>query len=340
MKSHALSPGANLLTVPAVAVDTETTGLDPRAARIIELAAVRIDRGHIVKDETFSCLVNPGISVPEESRRIHGIETADLADATSFSEAGQSFSAFTGQRLVIGYAVGFDLAMLEREFGRAGLPWAAPRALDLRQLARLAMPELAEQSLEGLAAKLGIAVTNRHRALPDAKLAARIYLQLVPLLRKRDIRLLGEAEMACRTLAPRIAEEAAAGWHVLPPPAPPEPALVRIDSYPYRHVAADIMTSPPVSVAPAQTLREVLAALAGSNISAVFVRPDGEGKGWGIITERDMLRAISADPQGAFERRAASIASFPLKTVQANDFVYRAISRMNRWRFRHLGVAD
>jgi CBS domain-containing protein len=338
MTSHALSPGANLLTVPTVAIDTETTGLDPRNARIIELAGVRIHRGHIVKDETFSCLVNPGIVVPEDSRRIHGIATDDLAGVPEFGEVGKRFSAFMGHRLIIGYAVGFDLAMLEREFSRAGVAWPAPRALDLRQLARLAVPEFAEHSLEGLAARLGVAVTNRHRALPDAKLAARIYLRLVPLLRKRDIRLLGEAEMACRRLAPRVAEEAAAGWHVLTPP--PDPTLLRIDSYPYRHVAADIMASPPVTVAYSESLRDVLTALTESNISAVFVRPDGESGSWGIITERDALRAIAADPRGAFERPAAQIASFPLKTVQANDFVYRAISRMNRWQFRHLGVAN
>lgn len=329
-----------MLTVPAVAIDTETTGLDPRNARIIELAAVRLHRGHIVKDETFSCLVKPGIAVPDDSRRIHGIATEDLIDASGFGEVGPSFSAFIGRRLIIGYAVGFDLAMLEREFSRAGLPWPAPRALDLRHLARLAMPEFAEQSLEGLAARLGIAVANRHRALPDAKLAARIYLRLVPLLRKRHIRLLGEAEVASRRSTPRIVEEAAAGWHALAPPAPPDPALLRIDSYPYRHIAADIMASPPVSVAPSQSLREVLASLTESNISAIFVRPDGEGRGWGIITERDALRAIAANPQAAFDRPAAEIASFPLKTVQASDFVYRAISRMNRWQFRHLGVAD
>lgn len=340
MTSHALSSGANLLTVPAVALDTETTGLNLRNARIIELAGIRLHRGHIVEDDAFSSLVNPGQAVPEDSRRIHGIATEDLADAPGFAEVGPSFSVFVGQRLIIGHAVGFDLALLEREFSRAGLLWPVPRSLDLRQLAAIAMPEFAEHSLEGLAARLGIAVTDRHRALPDAKLAAHIYLRLVPLLRKRNIRLLGEAEAACRQFAPRGAEEAAAGWHAPAPPQPADPALLRIDSYPYRHIAADIMTSPPVSVAPSQNLREVLASLIEGNSSAIFVRPDGQGRGWGIITERDALRAIAADPRAAFDRPAGDIASFPLKTVQASDFVYRAISRMNRWQFRHLGVAD
>lgn len=340
MSPHVLSPAANLLSVPAAAIDSETTGLDPRKARIIELAAVRIDHGRIDESETFSCLINPGITVPEESRRIHGITTEDLADAPDFGEAGQSFSDFVGQRLIIGYAVGFDLAMLEHEHRRAGLPWTTPRTLDVRQLARIAMPDAAETSLEGLAAKLDIAVTGRHRALPDAILAARIYIRLLPLLRKRHIRLLSEVEAASRQVAPRSAEETAAGWLAPAPPAPPDAALLRIDSYPYRHRAADIMVSPPATVAPSQTLRDVLTVLTGHQASAVFVTPDGTRKGWGIVTERDALRALAADPQNAFDRPAADIASYPLKTVLASDFVYRAISRMNRWQFRHLGVAD
>lgn len=340
MSPHVLSPAANLLSVPAAAIDSETTGLDPRKARIIELAAVRIDHGRIDESETFSRLINPGIAVPEESRRIHGITTEDLADAADFGEAGQSFSAFVGQRLIIGYAIGFDLAMLEHEHRRMGLPWTAPRTLDVRQLARLAMPDAAETSLEGLAAKLDIAVTGRHRALPDAILAARIYVRLLPLLRKRHIRLLSEVEAASRQVAPRSAEETAAGWVAPAPPAPPDAALLRIDSYPYRHRAADIMVSPPATVAPSQTLRDVLTVLTGHQASAVFVTPDGTRKNWGIVTERDALRALAADPQNAFDRAAADIASYPLKTVLASDFVYRAISRMNRWQFRHLGVAD
>ena len=67
-------------------------------------------------------------------------------------------------------------------------------------LAQFLKPDLPDFSLETLAAWLGIAVGERHRALPDAKLAAEVFLALLPRLRKNLIRTLAEAEDACRKL--------------------------------------------------------------------------------------------------------------------------------------------
>ena len=59
-------------------------------------------------------------------------------------------------------------------------------------------PDLPDFSLETLADWLGIAVVERHRALPDARLAAEVFLALLPRLRENSIRTLAEAEDACR----------------------------------------------------------------------------------------------------------------------------------------------
>ena len=96
------------------------------------------------------------------------------------------------------------------EHERAGLAWKAPRFLDVRDLARLLRPDLPDFSLETLAAWLGIAVVERHRALPDARLAAEVFLALLPRLRGNSIRTLAEAEDACRKLATSPGK---AGWH-------------------------------------------------------------------------------------------------------------------------------
>ena len=62
-------------------------------------------------------------------------------------------------------------------------------------------PDLPDLSLETLAAWLGVVVVERHRALADAKLAAEVFLALLPRLRENSIRTLAEAEDACRKLA-------------------------------------------------------------------------------------------------------------------------------------------
>jgi CBS domain-containing protein len=54
-----MSGGAPLLSLDAVVIDTETTGLDPRKARVIELAAVRLSVGKLIADEKFRQLLRP-----------------------------------------------------------------------------------------------------------------------------------------------------------------------------------------------------------------------------------------------------------------------------------------
>ena len=74
------SGGAPLLSLDAVVIDTETTGLDPRKARVIELAGVRLAGGKLAADGSFRQLLRPGgESIPAETTRIHGIDDAMVA---------------------------------------------------------------------------------------------------------------------------------------------------------------------------------------------------------------------------------------------------------------------
>jgi CBS domain-containing protein len=107
------SGGAPLLSLDAVVIDTETTGLDPRKARMIELAGVRLSAGKLVAGESFRQLLRPsGQSIPAEATRIHGIDDVAVAGAPLFADVWPRFNTFLGQALVIGHAVGFDLAVL------------------------------------------------------------------------------------------------------------------------------------------------------------------------------------------------------------------------------------
>ena len=59
--------GAPLLSLSAVVLDTETTGLDTARARIVQIGAVRLNHGE-VEGEGFDRLVNPGEPIPQEVR--------------------------------------------------------------------------------------------------------------------------------------------------------------------------------------------------------------------------------------------------------------------------------
>ena len=119
----AVTNATPLISLDAVVIDTETTGLDPRKARLIEIAAVRVASGRIESAQSFRRLVDPGEAIPREATAIHGIDAATIADAPPFAEIWPEFSTFIGSSVVIGHTIGFDLAVLQHECERAGLHW-------------------------------------------------------------------------------------------------------------------------------------------------------------------------------------------------------------------------
>jgi DNA polymerase-3 subunit epsilon/CBS domain-containing protein len=345
----AVTNATPLISLDAVVLDTETTGLDPRKARLIEIGAVRIVSGRIESAQSFRRLVNPGEAIPGESTAVHGIDAAAVADASPFPQVWPDFLQFIGSSVVIGHTIGFDLAVLQRECERAGLSWQKPRTLDTQHLAQVVEPRLGGYSLEQLSQWLGVEITSRHSALGDALTTARIFEALIPRLRDGNIRTFAEASQACRALTEVMDKQHSAGW-VTPDVRrdinAADRTLGRIDSYPYRHRVRDVMSKPPRLISSASTLGDALAQLIRDRISSLFVVPsDGipdkiPASAAGIITERDILRALAIEGEGALRLGLDKFSSKQLAVIPAEAFVYRAIGRMSRLKIRHLGVTD
>src|SRR5262249_30940441 len=162
-------------------------------------------------------------------------------------------------------------------------------ALDVGPLSRVAMPTLARYSLEALCDWQEISIERRHRALPDARAAAELFIKLIPLLRARNIRTLAEAEAACAAI-PEQMPRRLLGWIPVDresEAADATPALARLDSFPYRHRVRDVMSAPAVAVVGSLAPRDVLAVLLEKRISSVLVNASSGRVG--IVTERDLL---------------------------------------------------
>lgn len=330
-----------LASLEAVALDTETTGLDPGRDRIVQVGAVALTGCAVDAGEAFDRLVDPDMPIPPSSTAIHGISDEDVRSAGKADEVLPALDRWIGSRIVIGHAIGFDLAMLKAEHDRCALAWRPYRSLCVRQLAALFAPGPADPSLDAIAKWLGVGIDDRHSALGDASAAAAIFAALVPRLAEKGIATLAQAERACLALTPQMDEEARAGWH---PVIAAErmrntgpPAFARVDSFPFRHRVGDIMSAPPALVEPGMRLRDALRHLTERKISSVFVSP-GAGAGIGILTERDIARAIDSLGAGALDETVDRFAARPLVTVPASEFLYRANTLMTAGGFRHLGV--
>ena len=320
-----------LISLEAVALDTETTGLDARTARIVEIAVLKLRGDRVLAEDPFQRLVNPGVAMPPTATGIHGLADADVRSAPRFPDMAAELDGILGEATVIGHDIGYDLTVLAREYALAGRSWRVPRALDVGSLARVAMPTLARYSLDALCDWQEIRIERRHRAIPDARAAAELFVKLIPMLRARNIRTLAEAEAACGALLDEAPRGVRTGW-IVPgresDAADSTPALARLDSFPYRHRVRDVMSAPAVTAAGALTARDALAILLEKRISSVIVT-GSEGR-VGIVTERDLLRALRDEAPGKPAPRLQDIMRHPLQTVPEEAFIYRAIGRMDR----------
>ncbi|MGR7997338.1 exonuclease domain-containing protein [Xanthobacter sp. ZOL 2024] len=176
--------------------DTETTGLDPAGGdEIIQIGATRIVNGKLLRSECFDQLVDPRRSIPEAGIAIHGIRPAMVRGQPTIAEALPAFHAFVSDTVLVGHNVAFDLRFLKLKEEATGIRFEQP-VLDTLLLASVTHPNAESQSLDAIAARLGVTVSGRHTALGDALVCAQVFLKLLPLLRQQGIHTLGDARAA------------------------------------------------------------------------------------------------------------------------------------------------
>ena len=92
-------------------VDLETTGIFVSSARIIEISALKIRNNEIVDE--FSTLINPGCPIPADATAINNITNEMVKDSPSIDEVLDSFIAFIGNDVIVGYNnAGFDMNLI------------------------------------------------------------------------------------------------------------------------------------------------------------------------------------------------------------------------------------
>lgn len=163
-----------LWSVSWVAIDTETTGLEP-GSRLVELAAVRFELDGRVRDR-FATMVDPGIPMPADAGAITGIDDAMLAGAPAAPTVLREFLAWLGDDAPIAaHNAGFDRNLLGWECDRAGMNLPRWRMVDTVIMAKsLGTP--GGLSLAAQVAHHGWELPG-HRAEPDAEATMRLVLE-------------------------------------------------------------------------------------------------------------------------------------------------------------------
>ena len=157
-----------------VSLDLETTGLNPRLDRIIEIGALRVENGEIA--DTFCTFVNPGRRLEERITDLTGIRDEDVEGAPYIEEVLPDLFRFLGDLPLLGHSVRFDFSFLKKAAVDLRLPFER-NAVDTLKIARKYLTALEHRSLDYLCDYYKIP-HQAHRALEDARATHVLYGKL------------------------------------------------------------------------------------------------------------------------------------------------------------------
>lgn len=165
-----------------VSIDLETTGLNPKRDRIIEIGAIRVEQGEITGE--FSTFVNPGRKLEERITELTGIREEDLAEAPELDEVFPQLLEFIGELPLLGHRILFDYSFLKKAAIDRKLTFERS-AVDTLKIARKHLPDLPHRNLEYLCRYYEIP-HHAHRALEDAKATDRLFRKLTELFYQEE----------------------------------------------------------------------------------------------------------------------------------------------------------
>lgn len=167
-------------------VDIEATGGTQKVDRIIEIGIVLLDGNEIV--DTYSTLVNPGISIPPFITKLTGISQQMVKDAPAFHEVAKKIILMTEGRSLVAHNVSFDYRILREEYERLGYEFKTDTLCTAR-LAKHYFPEIEKYNLKRVATYLGLPLEDRHRAGDDAMATAEVMKKILAKSEKEGLSL-------------------------------------------------------------------------------------------------------------------------------------------------------
>lgn len=157
-----------------VSIDLETTGLNPKKDKIIEIGAVKVKEGKI--QEEFCTFINPGIKLPERITELTGIREKDIENAPFIDKKIEALLSFTENLPLLGHSVLFDFSFVKKAAVNQKKSFEK-KGIDTLLISRKYLSELESRNLGFLCQYFKIP-HQEHRALEDAKATHFLYQEL------------------------------------------------------------------------------------------------------------------------------------------------------------------
>lgn len=178
-----------------VVFDIETTGFSALYDKIIEIGAVKVEKGNIT--DKFSVFVNPERPIPFRIEQLTGINDSMVIDADTIEKVLPEFLEFSKGCVMVAHNAEFDMSFIINNATRMGIECDFTYA-DTVTLARALIPTIGKYKLDNVAKALGIPLEHHHRAVDDAGCTAKIFEKFIEMLKERDIFNLDEVNEFCK----------------------------------------------------------------------------------------------------------------------------------------------
>ncbi|PWI57156.1 3'-5' exonuclease [Sulfoacidibacillus thermotolerans] len=183
-----------LMDLSYVAIDTESTGFSPRDDVLLAVAGVVYSEGTESQNaENFSSFIKlpPGVSIPPVVQELTGITPERLAGAPTLEDVLQQLVVFLDDRVLIAHHAGHDMAFLNAGLRKTwGVELTSP-VIDTGEVALYLHHFKKYPALDVLLQLYDITSSDRHTALGDALMTARIWQKQLRLLVEAKIDTLG-----------------------------------------------------------------------------------------------------------------------------------------------------
>ncbi len=166
-----------------VCFDCETTGLNPKKAELLSIAALIIRGNRILTSKKLELFVKPTAGIDENSIKIHHLRHCDVENGLDSTQAITEFLNFIGSRPLVGYYLEFDVAMINK-YLRAMLGISLPnKQIEVSGIyydkKQTAIPQgHIDLRFDSILADLKLPKLGKHDAFNDALMTAMIYVKL------------------------------------------------------------------------------------------------------------------------------------------------------------------
>ena len=158
-----------------VTLDLETTGLEPKRDRIIEIGAVKVSNGVVTGE--YTTLIDPQLEIPERISKLTGISNDMVQGKPLIQKVLGEFLEFCGDLPLLGHNILFDYSFVKHQAVNCGFEFEK-EAVDTLKIARAVLPDLPSRSLQNLRQHFEIPQGDAHRALEDARTTYHLYERL------------------------------------------------------------------------------------------------------------------------------------------------------------------